>query len=519
MRNIKIVFMIALLATFSLSSCDATLQGFISQITSWDFGDVDVSVNVQKTITIENMSESDYTLQEYAFEGVNASDFTLRSGFSVGAKIPGGGTRNFVINFLPSDGGAKVGTFKLKSNAPNSPTVVELVGNGINNPAFYLPTTSHNYGTYFVGYSKSQSFTIQNSGTGDLIISTFTLSGTNSGEFRTNATPQTIAANQTYNFEIFYEPTQLGVASAQLDIVYNTVGSPSAITLEGTAAAPATLINVTPTLHDFGILRIGNSSDNEFRITNTGVLNLILTQIDVIAGTSTEFSIIEAKTSGNTPINTPYGCIISANDYITVKVQFAPTVLGANKTSTLRISHNALGGTTDVSLTGFCGHGILINELGIDSATHGNFEYVEIYNYTNSPIDITGWKLTTYMTGALEGDYTFGTVSIPAKTCIVVYEQNTGVPYYFGSNISWWYCADQMEIKLLDDTNQPIDYMCTNYATSGPNKGTCIWNGNLPGTTSFFNFYRNGIIDSNSPTGWASRRQSVDEGAKNPGQP
>ena len=98
-------------------------------VTSWGFGDVQVgSSSASKTFTLSNTGNATLTV----------SSVTLSSQFAMGTNTCGplpkaiaiNGSCSVAVTFAPTSQGAKSGSLSFTSNAPGSPTVASLSGNG-----------------------------------------------------------------------------------------------------------------------------------------------------------------------------------------------------------------------------------------------------------------------------------------------------------------------------------------------------------------------------------------------------
>ncbi len=143
-------------------------------------------------------------------------------------------------------------------------------------------------------------------------------------------------------------------------------------------------ITATPTSINFGATNINFSSSSTVTITNKGTSTITLTTPFTITGTdANQFSV-------GSPATTSLG----ANATTTVTVTFSPTTSGT-KSAVLNITSN--GGNATVSLSGTGQVSgvtpIVISEFRFRGPNGASDEFVEIYNNTDNPIDISGWKL------------------------------------------------------------------------------------------------------------------------------
>jgi hypothetical protein len=145
-------------------------------------------------------------------------------------------------------------------------------------------TGTHAFGNVVTsGSSAAQTFTIQNTGTADLILGTIILTGSDQGQFSvTQPASTTLAANATTNFSVTFSPTSLGTKSAVVNIASNDGDeNPFEINVSGTGISPAEIAvedYFNTDLEDnypfyrvpFGTTDVGTTITRSFTIKNTG---------------------------------------------------------------------------------------------------------------------------------------------------------------------------------------------------------------------------------------------------------
>ncbi|WP_354583656.1 choice-of-anchor D domain-containing protein [Hymenobacter sp. UYCo722] len=207
--------------------------------------------------------------------------------------------------------------------------------------------TAYNFGNQTVNTtSPAVAFTLTNSGTDPLIISTITTTG----DFAVNGTPPTtVPAGGTATVNVTFTPTATGTRAGTL--VVNSNASNGAtytvnLTGNGQAAAAATLaVSQGGTSYPSGgaAYSFGNQTVNTtspavaFTLTNSGNSALAISSIT----TTGDYAV-----SGTSPTTVPAG------GTATVNVTFTPTATGT-RPGTLVINSNASNGATyTVNLTG-----------------------------------------------------------------------------------------------------------------------------------------------------------------------
>jgi hypothetical protein len=113
-------------------------------------------------------------------------------------------------------------------------------------------TASLDFGTATAGHSgTTRTFTIRNSGSTDLTLGSFTVDGTNPGDFTvsTNGMATTVATGSSTTFTVTFNPAAAGARSATLHLANNDLNEASFdIMLTGTATANAVPVAGADTL-------------------------------------------------------------------------------------------------------------------------------------------------------------------------------------------------------------------------------------------------------------------------------
>ena len=253
--------------------------------------------------------------------GTTNSDFHL---LAAAASLIGHGANESAYFTTDKDGKARPATGAWDIGAYQYGT------NSVPTPILQVTPGSIAYGTILSGTSATNSFTVQNVGTG-------TLSGTASvvgapfsillgGNY-------SLGANQSQTVKVVFSP---GAASNYTQSVTFTGGSGTNVTVTGTATnAPVLppLIQVTPGNIAYGTILSGTSATNSITVQNVGTGTLSGTAS--VAGAP--FRIVSG---GN--------YILGANQSQTVMVAFSPTV-ASNYSQSVTFTG---GGGTNTTVTG-----------------------------------------------------------------------------------------------------------------------------------------------------------------------
>ena len=231
------------------------------------------------------------------------------------------------------------------------------------------------FGSELVGNTIVKTFTIENSGVDPLTLTGVTpyvvISGANAADFSVSVVPSgTIAAAGTTTFEITFQPSALGLRTANLSIDNNDADeNPYNFNIQGQG------ITCTPTLSVSSISPTTGPSNTIVTINGLGFLTAstvrfgaLNASFTIVSDTEIRATVPASATSGNIVIQDTLGCDLSYSTF---------TVITDDKT------------TCDPAAVG-------ITELFISEVTDastGSLSYIEIFNGTASVIDMTDYEI------------------------------------------------------------------------------------------------------------------------------
>ena len=238
-------------------------------------------------------------------------------------------------------------------------------------PDIMVAPPTHDFGAVDVGnVSTSQTITISNTGSADLVVSAIGLTGANAAEFGValgtcpSLTP-TVSPASNCTVSVSFSPTSVGAKTAALGITSNDGDTSNVdIALSGTGQAVAAAnIAVTPPSHDFGSVDVGSTSTPQIiTISNTGTADLVVSSIALTGSDAAEFGVTLGTCANLTPT-------VSPASNCTVSVTFSPASTGA-KSAALGIASND-GDTpnVDVVLSG-SGQAVAIANIVVTPVSH-----------------------------------------------------------------------------------------------------------------------------------------------------
>jgi uncharacterized repeat protein (TIGR01451 family) len=167
---------------------------------------------------------------------VTGSQFSTQ-GLTLPFTLLGGETKTITIRYAPTDTNIHTGSISFESS--NGSAVVNLKGKGTTTvvpaPGVSIDYSSLDFALVPVGENVTYNVTITNTGTADLNLSNFRITGTDAGSFSiTNGgTNGTLAPAAKRTVSIKFTPPAIGDRTATFSFDHNATGSPKNIPLKG----------------------------------------------------------------------------------------------------------------------------------------------------------------------------------------------------------------------------------------------------------------------------------------------
>ncbi len=192
-----------------------------------------------------------------------------------------------------------------------------------------------------IGDSREIEVVLKNKYGKDLIISTFSLSGSNDFSITAGGSvPLNFLKNTSHTLKVRFEPTSTGVLAGLISILHDASNNPVEVELSGNGIPVARAV-FSENNHDFQKTLNGTTRDYDFEVDNIGTADLIISNFTF---TGVGASVYSISAGGNVPVT-----IIPGITH-TFTVSFAPTADGQYP-SILQISHNAVNENSPFEIT------------------------------------------------------------------------------------------------------------------------------------------------------------------------
>jgi hypothetical protein len=187
------------------------------------------------TVTMTNAGTGPLSITNIGVAGINSAEFPLTK--NCPATLAAGANCTLTIYFKPLATGVR--DAKVVITDGDGTQYITLTGTGISSggtPVVYLPHSSLYMGSEFVNKESTPGFLVMtNTGTGSLLISSISVTGTNSTNFPlTQNCPATLVAGAKCTLTIYFKPSATGTRTGAIVIKDNAGTGSQTVTLTGT---------------------------------------------------------------------------------------------------------------------------------------------------------------------------------------------------------------------------------------------------------------------------------------------
>ncbi len=307
-----------------------------------ELGDVIVSESNTQVLTVTNEGSADLTITAIEISGDNAAEFSQTNDCD-NVAVAAGETCAVMVSMAPTEEGARTAILTITSDADNEPMLaVMLAGTGVAGPQLTLAVQTLAIGSadqpVEIDQSAAESFMVVSSGSTDVTIASVALSGDGAADFAISdedCTTGPLASMTTCDVEVTFSPLTAGDKTAVVTVTSNDVDEPEqTVAVTGFVLAGSRPELSVPELEigsSTAPVTVGESSDSEIDITNTGTDPLMVISV-VLAGTdAADFSLTEDCSMA--PVDRTDSC--------TITVSFAPTSAGT-KTAEVQITTDSV---------------------------------------------------------------------------------------------------------------------------------------------------------------------------------
>jgi nitrogen fixation protein FixH len=284
------------------------------------------------TETLNNTGGSALTVTQVTPTGTG---FAV-SGLTLPLNLPAGEGQSFSVTFTPQSAGTVSGNLAIANTGATPAINVPLSGGGQTAGALTPSPASLNFGSVEVGSNQALTETLTNSGGSSVTVTQVTPTGTGYSVSGLSL-PLTLTSGQSQGFSVTFTPSSAGNSSGNLAIISNASNASLNVPLFGNGLAPGSLAP-SPSSLSFGDVQVGNNQQLSETLTNSGGVNVNISQASV-GGTGFTMSGL------NPPLT------LTPGEHYTFTVTFTPPSPGSDS-GNVSIVSNASNPNLSIPLSG-----------------------------------------------------------------------------------------------------------------------------------------------------------------------
>ena len=393
------------LASFSIDLSGTGLEPDLStSTTSLAYGDTKLGTAVTQSVDLTNTGDADLELTDVSISGTYASDFALAQ--TETGTLAAGATQSVEVTFTPSATGTRSAQLDVTTDETNLSAGISLSGTGVA-PDLTTSTSALDFGTIEVGTTATQTVTLSNPTTVDVVLDGYTLQGADQDAFTisTSVGGATLSGGSDRSIQVDFQPSAAGTYSAQL--VVEAEGGSLTRTIDLSGDAQSSALTASPTPLDFPNVEVGATAQLDVTLTNTLSTDVTVSGASISGTDASEFSV-----SGSS-------FTIAGGSSATLTVSYTPSAEGTDAAS-LDVAYDTGNLASSLSIP-LSGAGTLANfDLSSSTLDFGDVKVnsasgeltVDVTNSSSSDVDLTDIRIG----GTNAADFAITTGDISSQT-------------------------------------------------------------------------------------------------------
>lgn len=285
-----------------------------------------------KTVTVTNLSPSTVNFSSIT----TGPDFVI-SASTCGASLAAGASCTVSVVFRPTVAGSISELLTFNDNLTGSPQAVSLKGTGVFGDMLFTPTSLLFAGVDPGQASPAQAATLTNETTGNLSLTSVTVTGHFA---QTNNCPSTLGPQASCTFEVTADPVANGTITGSVNVKDN-LGNTVQLFLQGQGGGVNQVLSFSPNPISWGKIDVGQTAAAKTLTVDNGQ-TVPVTFYSISIGPD---FIQTASTCPTAPD------ALAAGSSCTISLAFRPLSAGA-KSEVITFTDDAPGGNQSVSLMG-----------------------------------------------------------------------------------------------------------------------------------------------------------------------
>ena len=299
------------------------------------------------TLQVFNVGRSDLVITSVQ-RLMGSTAFSVLASPGTPLVLAAGEEIDFTVQFsATAPNASETATIRIASNDPGAP-FVDLLATALTGAAALETAMADrgDFGDVCVGSFVDRGLVLNNRGPCPLRVKRITSSSPDFVPPGVASYPLVVAAGDTLEVPIRYQPSTRGPASATLTVTSNDPAGAKTVRVTGTAPSPRLALAIA-NAGDFGDVCVGSFRDEPLTISNSGGCDLTVTGI---TSSSTEFV---------PPGVDAYPIVVAPGASVDVQIRFQPTSFGP-KSATLTIASDDPGGPRTLDVSGTAPSGKLV---------------------------------------------------------------------------------------------------------------------------------------------------------------
>ncbi len=407
------------------------------------FSMVPVGQAFTSVATFTNTGTAPATITAAALAGANAADFALFPSAALPAKLAAGGTLDVGVVFSPTMNANRNATLQVAVQGSPGTVDVALTGTTVPGGIATSPKVLA-FGGSALGVPTKKNVTfVNNTGSFQSFNSALITIGAADYQVKpTAALPVTVPDGASFDFEVTFQPTQIGGRIGQLAVTSMT-GPTIQVPLTGSAGPPAISLGNAGIV--FGNVHVGAASMAQMlTVVNNGYTDLHVTGMFVAGMNAADFTLTAPKL----PVT------VGPNSSLTYPLAFTPMGAGPRSAIITIVSDDPMTPTATFTASG---QGIAYAETltptmpmdfgMVKAGTTAAAQTAKLTNTSNAPLLVKKVQIT----GALSSAFTM--MNPPADNTVLAPMASLSVPVLFKPVNAVAYAGTLG--FLLDDPNLP----------------------------------------------------------------
>ncbi len=258
---------------------------------SYNFSAVEIGKTKTQKFVVSNKGNADLVISKAEITGANADQFAVAE---KAATIAPNKTKEYTVTYTPTNMDNTTVMAYLTLHTQTSVEKVQLTATPLPKPApvFSVEPKNYDFGSVEIGKKATKKFVITNTGTADLVISSYKIESNTNEQITVTDCKGTVAPNKTKEFIATFTPKEIATVATTLKLQTNA--GEQSIGISGMPAPkPAPIFEVDPKSHTFNATYVGEKDSRSIALKNTGNAKLTINSITLVGENKDQFELTD----------------------------------------------------------------------------------------------------------------------------------------------------------------------------------------------------------------------------------